>query len=190
MHITPLSLSGLRLVDAKLFRDSRGFFFESFNESDFSAGGLPTRFVQDNVSSSVRGTVRGLHFQKPPYAQGKLVRVLQGTVFDVAVDIRKGSPTYGKWHSEELSSANARALYIPPGFAHGFCVTSEIAVFFYKCTAPYTPSAEGGILWNDPTLNMSWPVDADQALVSEKDSRWPSLQDTDNPFVWEETARE
>ncbi|MBL8023979.1 MAG: dTDP-4-dehydrorhamnose 3,5-epimerase [Elusimicrobia bacterium] len=189
MHITPLPLNGLFLVEARVFRDSRGSFFESFNETDFDTALLPTRFAQDNVSSSGRGTVRGLHFQKPPHAQGKLVRVFHGTVLDVAIDLRKGSPTYGKWHAEELSSENARSLYIPPGFAHGFCVTSESAVFFYKCTTAYSPAAESGILWNDPTLNIDWPVKPGQALVSDKDSRWPPFGDNDSPFVFEVPAK-
>jgi dTDP-4-dehydrorhamnose 3,5-epimerase len=189
MNITPLPLSGLLLVEAKLFRDARGFFFESYNESDFRAAGLPTRFSQDNVSSSVRGTVRGLHFQNPPHAQGKLVRVLQGTVFDVAVDLRTDSLTYGKWYSEELSSDNARALYIPPGFAHGFCVTSETAVFFYKCTSSYAPASEGGIRWDDPTLNIGWPLPDHQTLVSEKDNRLPLFRDVPSPFMMEKPAK-
>jgi dTDP-4-dehydrorhamnose 3,5-epimerase len=176
MKTTSLPLNGLRLIEPRVFRDERGYFFESFNERAFSADGLPTRFAQDNVSFSVKGTVRGLHFQKPPSAQGKLVRVLEGSVFDVAVDLRKGSPTFGRWHGETLSSENARALYLPPGFAHGFCVTSEIAVFFYKCTAPYAPADEGSLLWNDSDLGIAWPVDPERAQVSPKDRLAPGFR--------------
>lgn len=182
MKTTPLPLNGLILIEPRVFRDARGFFFESFSEAAFARAGLPTTYAQDNVSRSTRGTVRGLHFQKPPHAQGKLVTVLEGTVFDVAVDLRKGSSTFGRWHGEELSAENARALYIPPGFAHGFCVTSEWAVFFYKCTAPYAPSAEGGILWNDPTLHIRWPSTADPTLLSEKDLRLPFFREEESSF--------
>jgi dTDP-4-dehydrorhamnose 3,5-epimerase len=177
LKTTALPLNGLILIEPRVFRDTRGWFFESFSEEEFGRAGLPTRFAQDNVSRSVRGTVRGLHFQTPPYAQGKLAFVLEGTVFDVAVDLRKGSPTFGHWHGEELSAENARALYIPPGFAHGFSVTSPSAVFFYKCTAPYAPSAEGGILWNDPTLAIRWPSTSDPQLLSEKDRRLPLFRE-------------
>ncbi len=182
MKTTPLPLNGLILIEPRVFRDPRGYFFESFSEAPFARAGLPIAFAQDNVSRSLRGTVRGLHFQKPPHAQGKLVFVLEGSVFDVAVDLRKESPTFGQWHGEELSAENARALYIPPGFAHGFCVTSETALFFYKCTAPYAPSAEGGILWNDSILNIQWPVKAPSAKVSEKDLRLPPFREEESPF--------
>lgn len=167
------------LVEPRVFRDTRGWFFESFSEHDFSGVGLPIHFFQDNVSRSVQGTVRGLHFQTPPHAQGKLVFVLEGTVFDVVVDLRKGSPTFGHWHGEELSAENARALYIPPGFAHGFSVISQNAVFFYKCTAPYRPSSEGGILWNDPTLAIRWPSTSNPNLLSEKDRRLPLFREAE-----------
>lgn len=172
------------MVEPRVFRDARGFFFESFSEAAFARAGLPLSFAQDNVSRSTKGTVRGLHFQKPPHAQGKMVTVLHGAVFDVVVDLRKGSPTFGRWHGKELSADNAHALYVPPGFAHGFCVTSETAVFFYKCTAPYAPSAEGGILWNDPTLDIRWPSTADPQRLSEKDLKWPSFRETESPFIF------
>lgn len=183
MKISPLPLNGLVLIEPRVFRDARGHFFEGFSEIEFGRVGLPLRFVQDNISRSCRGTVRGLHFQKPPHAQGKLVFVLEGTVFDVAVDLRKDSSTFGRWHGEALSSDTPRALYIPPGFAHGFCVTSETAVFFYKCTAPYSPAAEGGLLWNDPTLNIPWPAEANPKFVSEKDLRLPAFRADESPFT-------
>lgn len=179
MKTTALPLNGLILVEPRVFRDARGWFFESFSEQEFTRAGLPLHFAQDNVSRSVHGTVRGLHFQTPPHAQGKFVFVLEGAVFDVAVDLRKGSPTFGRWHGEELSAENARALYIPPGFAHGFSVISQSAVFFYKCTAPYAPSAEGGILWNDPTLEIQWPSTTDPKLLSDKDRRLPLFRDAE-----------
>lgn len=175
-----MPLEGLILAEPRVFRDARGSFFELFSEAEFARAGLPIRFVQDNVSRSIRGTVRGLHFQKAPHAQGKCVFVIEGAVFDVAVDLRKGSPTFGRWHGELLSAENARALYIPPGFAHGFCVTSATAVFFYKCTAPYAPSMEGGILWSDPTLDIHWPSIADPKKLSEKDLRLPLFRDVES----------
>ncbi len=175
LKITPLPLPGLVLLEPRVFRDPRGFFFESFNATDFSRAGLPIDFVQDNVSRSARGTVRGLHFQRVPHAQGKLVRVLDGEVFDVAVDLRTGSPTFGHWHTEILSADNARALYIPPGFAHGFCVTSPSALFVYKVTVPYVPSAESGLRWNDPTLAIPWPIAPDAAGLSARDKEWPAF---------------
>lgn len=184
MKTTALPLHGLVLIEPRVFRDARGFFFESFSETEFSRAGLPAHFAQDNVSRSTQGTTRGLHFQLPPHAQGKMVRVLEGSVFDVAVDLRKGSPTFGRWHGEELSAENARALYIPHGFAHGFSVTSETAVFFYKCTTPYAPSAEGGILWNDPTLNIRWPATANPTLLSEKDLKLPLFSKAESPFIF------
>ncbi len=176
MEMKPLPLNGLLLIEPLMYRDARGYFFESFREEAFAAVGLPRHFSQDNVSFSVKGTVRGLHFQKPPKAQGKLVRVLEGSVFDVAVDLRKGSPTFGQWHAETLSSENARAMYLPPGFAHGFCVTSKSAVFFYKCTTPYSPADEGSIHWKDTELNIPWPVDPERALVSTKDNAAPPFR--------------
>jgi dTDP-4-dehydrorhamnose 3,5-epimerase len=184
LKTTPLPLNGLILIEPRVFRDARGHFFECFSEAAFSRAGLPTLFAQDNVSRSLRGTVRGLHYQKPPHAQGKLVSVLEGNVFDVAVDLRQGSPTFGRWHGEELSGHNARALYIPPGFAHGFCVTSEFAVFFYKCTAAYAPIAEGGIRWNDPTLNIRWPSTANPKFMSEKDLRLPPWREEEGLFTF------
>src|SRR5690606_18736040 len=153
--------------------DARGFFLESWHQARYAEAGLPP-FVQDNVSRSSRGTLRGLHAQEP-FGQGKLVQVLDGEVFDVAVDIRVGSPTFGRWAGEFLSAANHRQIYIPPGFAHGFCVTSERAIFAYKCTEFYHPETEFSIAWNDPDLNIAWPVDA--PIVSQKDARAARLKD-------------
>jgi len=154
--------------------DHRGFFLETFREDVFAGAGIPTRFVQDNASRSVKNTLRGLHYQDP-YPQGKLVRVTLGTVFDVAVDIRSESPSYGQWYGCELSDANKYQLWIPPGFAHGFCVLSEYADFAYKCTEYYHPETEGTILWNDPAIGIVWPVK--EPLFSEKDKNAPGLAD-------------
>ena len=157
------------LVTPAVFRDSRGYFFESYRLSQFATGPIPTEFVQDNQSHSARGTIRGLHFQEGEFAQGKLVRCLQGEIWDVAVDIRPQSPTFGQWAARTLSSDNRAMLYVPPGFAHGFQVVSATAEVFYKCTTEYAPRAEGGIVWNDADLALPWPVA--EALVSEKDAR-------------------
>jgi dTDP-4-dehydrorhamnose 3,5-epimerase len=155
-----------------VYGDARGFFMETWHQQRYAAAGLPASFVQDNLSWSKKGTLRGLHFQHP-YAQGKLVFVLQGEVFDVAVDIRNGSPTFGQWVGVTLSADNKRQLYIPAGFAHGFCVTSETALFAYKCTDFYQPQAEGGIIWDDPELGIEWPIDT--PLLSAKDRTYPRL---------------
>ncbi|MDR3394091.1 MAG: dTDP-4-dehydrorhamnose 3,5-epimerase [Parasulfuritortus sp.] len=174
MHITETALPGVRLIEPKVFGDERGFFMETWNAARYADIGLPERFVQDNLSYSRRGVLRGLHFQNPR-AQGKLVYVLAGEVFDVAVDIRLGSPTFGQTAVAILSSENKRQFYIPPGFAHGFCVTSETALFAYKCTELYDPKAEGSILWNDPALGIDWPVDAPE--LSAKDAAAKTLAD-------------
>ncbi len=175
------SLPGVVLVETHLFRDGRGFFSESYKLSDFAASGIVTPFVQDNFSFSVRGVLRGLHYQKPPCAQAKLVMVVQGSVFDVAVDIRQGSPTYGHWAGFELSAESGRMLFVPVGFAHGFCVLSETACVTYKVSAEFSPENDRGILWNDPSLNIDWPV-ADP-LLSPKDAALPLLKDADNVFT-------
>lgn len=172
VNVQPTSLPGVFLLEPRVFSDPRGTFFELFQNKRFADAGLPTTFVQDNVSFSERGTLRGLHLQNP-FAQGKLVSVLEGEVFDVAVDVRVGSPTFGRWVGELLSSTNHRQLYIPPGFAHGFCVTSARCIFQYKCTDIYAPSAELGVIWNDPDLGITWPVEA--PLLSAKDERYPRL---------------
>jgi dTDP-4-dehydrorhamnose 3,5-epimerase len=168
-------LQGLVLIQPDVFPDSRGYFFESFQEEKFRAFGIDARFVQDNESLSQKGVLRGLHFQRPPFAQGKLVRVVTGAVMDVAVDIRKGSPTYGQWVKAELSASNKLMMYIPEGFAHGFLVLEDNTIFQYKCTNYYNRESEGGIIWNDPDLNIDWGVD--NPIVSEKDLRGVKLRE-------------
>ena len=171
MKVTALGISDVLLIEPKVFGDERGFFFESFNQLAFNeATGLDVYFVQDNHSRSARNVLRGLHHQLAPKAQGKLVRAVVGEVFDVAVDIRKGSPTYGKWVGEVLSAENKRQMWIPPGFAHGFLVLSEYADFLYKATDYYAPEFERGILWNDPNLAITWPLTG-TPVVSAKDAQ-------------------
>lgn len=168
MKVTEFEIAGLRLIEPRVFGDARGFFLESWNERRYHDAGIPGPFVQDNLSFSRRGTLRGLHFQNPS-AQAKLVSVLQGEVFDVAVDVRRSSPTFGQWQGVTLSAENKQQFFIPPGFAHGFAVLSETALFFYKCTAFYAPEHEVTLAWNDPDIGIQWPV-ADPVL-SEKDQR-------------------
>ncbi|WP_338865418.1 dTDP-4-dehydrorhamnose 3,5-epimerase [Myxococcus stipitatus] len=174
MKVTPLEIPELLLVEPKVFGDDRGFFMEMFHAKRYADAGIPGPFVQDNYSRSSRGTLRGLHFQEPQ-GQGKLVQVLAGRVYDVAVDVRRGSRTFGQWAAVELSAENRRQLWIPPGFAHGFCVTSESADFHYKCTTLYAPETERCIAWNDPDLAIPWPVS--EPLMSPKDLRAPRLKD-------------
>jgi dTDP-4-dehydrorhamnose 3,5-epimerase len=170
MIFTPTAIPEVFVVEPKVFGDDRGFFFESFSERSFSASvGLRVKFVQDNHSRSRRRVLRGLHYQTPPHAQGKLVRVVAGAVFDVAVDIRKGSPTFGRWVGEVLSEINKKQLWVPPGFAHAFLTLSESADFLYKTTNFYSPEAERCIKWNDPQIGISWPLDG-EPLVSAKDA--------------------
>jgi dTDP-4-dehydrorhamnose 3,5-epimerase len=170
MKVTPLSIPDVLLIEPRVFEDARGFFFESFNSNEFKkATGLDVNFVQDNHSKSAKGILRGLHYQLPPYAQGKLVRVIQGEVLDVAVDIRKSSPTFGKYVSEILSSDNKKQLYIPEGFAHGFLTLSESAEFLYKTTNYYHPQYERSIIYNDKTLNINWSSDQ-KLYLSSKDN--------------------
>ena len=173
MNIIPASLPGLFIIEPRIFEDSRGYFFESWNREAFEKAGLHYEFVQDNESLSTYGTIRGLHFQKGEHAQAKLVRVLEGAVLDVAVDLRKGSPTYGKHVAVELSSENKRQLLIPRGFAHGFSVLSETAVFAYKCDNQYCKESEGGIRYDDPQLAIDWKVEKGKELLSEKDRNLP-----------------
>ncbi|MGB3006984.1 MAG: dTDP-4-dehydrorhamnose 3,5-epimerase [Chitinophagaceae bacterium] len=175
---------GLLVFEPKVFEDSRGYFFESYNEKIFQQQGIDTRWVQDNQSSSSYGVIRGLHYQLPPYAQTKLVRVLRGKILDVVVDIRKGSPTFGKSFSKVLSTKNKRQLFIPKGFAHGFSVLSEKAEVMYKCDAFYNKESEGGIIYNDPEFNIDWKVPAEQALVSEKDMTFPGFKNCANTFIF------
>lgn len=174
MNIIETKLAGVFVIEPKVFGDARGFFMETWNQSRYADSGLPLNFVQDNLSFSQKGVLRGLHFQNPN-SQGKLVHVLQGEVFDVTVDIRLGSPTFGQWVGVTLSSENKRQFYIPTGFAHGFCVVSETALFAYKCTELYHPQSEYGVSWNDPDLGIEWPVK--QPLLSEKDQGYPRLKE-------------
>lgn len=175
MKVTPLSLPEVLLIEPKVFGDSRGFFYESFNRRAFAeAVGADVEFVQDNHSKSARGVLRGLHYQLPPQAQGKLVRVVAGEVFDVAVDIRRDSPNFGRWASAVLSAENRRQLWIPPGFAHGFLVLSETAEFLYKTTDYWAPELERSIAWNDPALAIDWPL-AEAPTLSAKDAVAPGL---------------
>lgn len=177
MNIIETEIQGVYIIEPKVFGDSRGYFFESFSKKEFESKVGPVEFVQDNESKSCYGVVRGLHFQKPPHAQAKLVRVVKGKVLDVAVDLRKDSPTYGKHVTVELSEDNHRQVFIPKGFAHGFSVLSEEAVFQYKCDDYYAPETEGAVAWNDPELNIDWRVPADMMILSEKDKRHPELKD-------------
>jgi dTDP-4-dehydrorhamnose 3,5-epimerase len=177
MNIIETEIQGVYIIEPKVFGDSRGYFFESYSRREFEAKVGPVEFVQDNESKSCYGVVRGLHFQKPPHAQAKLVRVVKGKVLDVAVDLRKDSPTYGRHVSVELSEDNRRQVFIPKGFAHGFSVLSEEAVFQYKCDDYYAPETECAIAWNDPELNIDWRIPADQVILSEKDKRHPELKD-------------
>ncbi len=172
MNVVPTALPGVVVIEPRVFEDPRGFLFESYQADRHAVAGLPERFVQDNPSRSVAGTVRGLHYQlRRP--QGKLVRCLSGSVFDVAVDIRRGSPTFGRWVGVELSAANKRQLYVPPGFAHGFCVPAEDSEVEYKCSDYYVPEDERGVAWNDPTIAIAWPVTS--PLLSEKDRAFARL---------------
>lgn len=175
-----LSIPEIVLIVPKIIRDSRGFFTETYKYSDFAGFGIEERFVQDNHSKSARNVLRGLHYQKKPVAQGKLVRCIKGLIFDVAVDIRRNSPTYGKWIGEELSDANQNMLYIPPGFAHGFLVLSEEAEVIYKFTKEYSPENYRGIIWNDPKIAISWPVS--NPILSEKDKKYSGIGEADNNF--------
>ncbi|MFH1025198.1 MAG: dTDP-4-dehydrorhamnose 3,5-epimerase [Nitrospirota bacterium] len=176
----PLDIPEIILIEPRRFVDTRGFFMETYKYSDFLRNGIQEHFVQDNYSRSVRGVLRGLHYQRNPHAQGKLVQCIRGKIFDVAVDIRKGSPTFMQWISTELSEENNRMFYVPPGFAHGFVVVSEIADVIYKCTKEYSPEDDRGIIWNDPDIQIQWPIQ--EPVLSEKDSRHPLLRDADNNF--------
>lgn len=178
IKVTSCDIEGLKIIEPAVFGDERGYFMETYNQQDFSEAGLDMKFVQDNQSMSVKGVLRGLHFQKE-YPQGKLVRVVRGTVFDVAVDLRSGSNTYGKWFGVELSAENKKQFYIPEGFAHGFLVLSDEAEFAYKCTDFYHPGDEGGLAWNDPEISIVWPIEEGMNLIiSEKDQKWPCLATT------------
>ncbi|MCQ2300165.1 MAG: dTDP-4-dehydrorhamnose 3,5-epimerase [Bacteroidales bacterium] len=184
MEVIKTDIEGVYIIEPKIFGDARGYFFESFSQREFDEKIGPVQFVQDNESKSCYGVLRGLHFQKPPYAQSKLVRVVKGKVLDVAVDIRKGSPTYGKYVAAELSEENHRQFFIPKGFAHGFSVLSDEVVFQYKCDSFYAPQSEGAITWNDPQLAIDWQIPADRVMLSEKDKHHGSLAELDSPFTY------
>lgn len=180
MEVLKTAIEGLLIIDPTVFGDSRGYFFESYNKQRFNeATGLDIDFVQDNQSKSCYGVLRGLHFQKPPYAQSKLVRCVRGKVLDVAVDIRKSSPTFGKYVAVELTEDNHRQLFIPHGFAHGFVVLSEEAIFQYKCDNFYHKESEGAIAWNDPEINIDWTIPFDDVMLSDKDKVNPLLKDAE-----------
>ena len=176
--VTPCDIEGLYVIEPTVFKDERGYFVETYNQNDMKEAGLDMVFVQDNQSMSTRGVLRGLHFQKQ-FPQGKLVRVVRGKVFDVAVDLRSDSKTYGKWFGVELSAENMKQFYIPEGFAHGFLVLSDEAEFCYKCTDFYHPGDEGGLAWNDPEIGVEWALEEGvDLIISEKDQKWKGLKDT------------
>ena len=181
MNITETNLVGLLLIEPKVFKDSRGYFLESYNSETFKNSGIDVNFVQDNQSFSCKGTLRGLHFQNTPYAQVKLVRVITGSIIDVAVDIRKGSKTYGKYYSAELSGENKKMLYIPDGFAHGFLTLEDNTIVQYKCSNVYNKESEGGIIWNDPDININWGL-MDEPIISDKDKNNISFKDLNSKF--------
>jgi dTDP-4-dehydrorhamnose 3,5-epimerase len=176
-RFTPLEIPGPQIIEAATFEDSRGHFIETYKHSEFQANGICEHFVQDNWSRSRYGVLRGLHFQRAPKAQAKLICVIRGEIFDAAVDIRKGSPTYGRWVGLSLSERAPRMLYLPVGFAHGFCVLSDIADVVYKATAEYDADLDTGILWDDPAIGIRWPLD--KPLLSAKDARLPRLRDSE-----------
>lgn len=182
MNVIKTSIEGPVIIEPRVFNDARGYFFESYSKKLFDEQIAPIDFVQDNESCSTFGVIRGLHFQRPPYCQAKLVRCVRGKVLDVVVDIRKGSPTYGKHIAVELSEDNHRQLFIPHGFAHGFAVLSDVAIFQYKCDNYYHPEADGGVLLSDPSLHIDWRIDLSKAILSEKDKHHPLLKEFDSPF--------
>ena len=184
MEVLKTILDGVVVIEPRLFEDARGYFFESFSQREFDEKIGKVVFVQDNESKSSYGVMRGLHFQRPPFTQSKLVRCVKGAVLDVAVDIRKGSPTYGQHVAVELTEENHRQIFIPKGFAHGFAVLSETAVFQYKCDEFYHPEADGGISILDDSLRIYWKIPMDQAILSEKDTKHPLLKDFDSPFQY------
>ncbi len=180
MEIQNTLIDGLVVIKPRVFEDERGYFFESWNKLSAEKAGVNLEFVQDNESLSQKGVLRGLHFQAPPFEQGKLVRVIKGAVLDVAVDIRKGSPTYGSYHKELLSGENKTQFWIPPGFAHGFLTLENDTIFAYKCTNLYNKASEGSVIWNDPDINIDWGID--NPTLSEKDIEAPLLKDFKSPF--------
>lgn len=184
MKFTHTPLEDLLIIEPKVFEDFRGYFYESYNKGDFSQAGIIEEFVQDNQSFSHRGSVRGLHFQRPPHAQSKIVRVISGNVYDVAVDLRSSSPTFGQWFGLYLSGDNKKMLYIPKGFAHGFCVTSDTAVFCYKSGDFYSPADEDGIRFDDPDLKINWPIPTNELKLSEKDAALKSFAEIKQEKIW------
>ena len=186
MTVLPTAIDDVVVIEPKVFGDNRGYFFESFSERDFCENVREVRFVQDNESKSCHGVLRGLHFQKPPHAQSKLVRVVKGAVLDVAVDVRRGSPTFGRHVAVELTEDNHRQLFIPRGFAHGFVVLSDEAVFQYKCDNFYAPQSEGAVAWDDPELAIDWRIPAEEIVLSSKDMAHPRLRDAEWLFDYNE----
>ena len=186
MEVIKTAIDGVVIIEPKVFTDQRGYFFESFSQREFEAKVRKIHFVQDNESMSSYGVMRGLHFQRPPYTQSKLVRCVKGKVLDVAVDIRKGSPTYGQHVAVELSEDNHRQFFVPRGFAHGFAVLTDTAVFQYKCDNFYAPQADGGISIKDESLGIDWKIPTDKAILSEKDTLHSCLKDFDSPFSYDE----
>ncbi len=182
MEVIKTKIEGVVILEPKLFKDERGYFFESFSQREFEQKVAPIRFVQDNESKSSYGVLRGLHFQNPPFAQSKLVRVVVGEVLDVAVDIRKNSPTFGQYVSCLLTAENHRQFFLPQGMAHGFVVLSQTAIFQYKCDNFYNPQSEGAIAWNDPQLNIDWQIDPKNVILSEKDKKHPLLSELKSEF--------
>ena len=182
MEVIKTALEGVVIIEPRIFKDERGYFFESFSQREFNEKVRPIEFVQDNESMSSYGVMRGLHFQRPPFTQSKLVRCVKGAVLDVAVDIRKGSPTYGQHVAVELTEDNHRQFFVPRGFAHGFAVLSETAIFQYKCDNFYAPQADGGIQLRDESLQIDWMIPTDNAILSPKDLVHPLLKDFDSPF--------
>ena len=182
MDVIKTDIDGVVIIKPRIFTDSRGYFFESYSKKEFDAKVRPVDFVQDNESCSTKGVMRGLHFQLPPFTQAKLVRCVKGSVLDVAVDIRKGSPTYGKHVAVELTEDNHLQFFVPRGFAHGFAVLSDIAVFQYKCDNYYAPQADGGISIADPSLGIDWGIAFEEAILSDKDKKHPLLKEFDSPF--------
>lgn len=178
-------LEGLLLIEPKVFGDDRGFFMEFYSQAGFAENGLKENFIQDNHSRSRQGVVRGLHYQINPAPMGKLVKCIRGKIFDVGVDIRRGSPTFGRWHGEILSAENHKMFYLPPGFAHGFMALEDYSEVIYKCTALYSPGLERAILWNDPEIGIAWPLDqVEKPIVSERDQAHPPLRDAEYNFVF------
>ena len=184
MKVTDTPLQGVKILEPDVFRDARGYFFESFNSRNWASAGVDRTFIQDNESRSIRGVVRGLHYQLEPFAQTKLVRVVSGAVFDVALDLRRGSPTFGRWFGTELSEENKMQMLIPAGFAHGFSVLSADVIFAYKCDQLYNKQSERGIRFNDPSLEIDWHLPADEWIVSEKDLQAPLFAEAEINFIW------